>query len=108
MFQDLSYFVVYRYDQYRFPSFRSRLLPTAAKRPIELYETLVLVASRRRQSELRSKKRPLTVQHFEISGGTTLAAHDGEAHRLPETLPHPFLPNSHPMTFPTCYHCLRH
>src|SRR5882762_9301017 len=102
MFQGLSDCVLYGYYQWRIHSFRSHLLPTAAKRPIELYETLVLVASRRRQSELRSKKRPLTVQHFEISGGTTLVAHDGEADRLLQIFHDLFLANSHLMKFLIC------
>jgi hypothetical protein len=43
-----------------------RLLPTAAERPVELHETLILVASRLCQSELRVEERSLAVQHFKI------------------------------------------
>src|SRR5258707_15725744 len=99
MFQGLSDFVLYGYYQWRFHSFRSRLLPTAAKRPIELYETLVLVASRLCQSEFRCKEGPLAVQHFEISSGTTLVAHDGEADRLLQIFHELVLADSHLMEF---------
>ena len=99
MFEGLSDFVLCRYDRWRFRSFRSRLLPTTAKRPIELYETLVLVAPRRCQSEFRCKERPLAVQHFEISSRTTLVAHDGEADRLLQIFHELLLANSHLVKF---------
>jgi len=55
-------------------------LPAAAKCPVELHETLVFVASRLRQREFCGKKGPLTVQHFEISGGAKRRAFaDGDA-----------------------------
>src|ERR1700722_20783136 len=54
-------------------------LPAPAKRCVESHETLILVASRLRQREFSGEKRPLAVQHFEISGGAALVAHDGEA-----------------------------
>jgi len=54
-------------------------LPAAAKCPVELHETLIFVTPRLRQGEFCGKKGPLTVQHFEISGGAALVPHDREA-----------------------------
>ena len=54
-------------------------LPAAAKCPVELHETLIFVTPRLRQREFCCKKGPLTVQHFEISGGAALVPHDREA-----------------------------
>ena len=78
---------------------RRLCLPAAAKRAIELHETLILVATRLRKSEFRGKERPLAVQDFEISGGAALVAHDGEADRLGQVSYGLLLANSHLMKF---------
>jgi len=49
--------------------------------------------------EFRGKQRPLAVQHFEISGGAALVAHDGEADRLIQVCYELLLLNSHLMEF---------
>src|SRR5258706_5414490 len=76
-----------------------RLLPTAAQRPVKLHETLILVASRLCQSELRVEERSLPVQHFEICSGAALVARDGETDRLFQIRHQLFLLNSYLMEF---------
>jgi hypothetical protein len=75
------------------------LLPTPAKCLIKLHETLIFIPSSLRQSEFRGKQRPLAVQHFQISGGTALVAHVGEADRLVQVCYELLLLNSHLMEF---------
>src|SRR6266481_3655040 len=78
------------------------LLPASAQRPVKLHETLIFVPSRLRQSEFSSEERPLAVQNFEISGGTSLVAHDGKANRLFQICHELLLANSHLMEFLVC------
>lgn len=75
------------------------LLPATAKRPVELYETLVFVASCLCESQFRSEERSLAVKHFEICGRTTPVAHDRKADRLRQVSYDLLLANSHLMEF---------
>src|SRR5258708_12918325 len=83
-------------------------LPTAAKSTVELHETMLLVATRLRQSEFRGKERPLAVEHVEIGGRAALVAQDGEADRLRQVAYGLLLANSHLVQFLISDQCVRH
>src|SRR5258708_27124467 len=83
-------------------------LPTAAKSTVELHETMLLVATRLRQSEFRGKERPLAVEHVEIGGRAALVAQDGEADRLRQVAYGLLLANSHLVQFLISDQCVGH
>src|SRR5580700_489623 len=62
------------------------LLPASAEGAVKLHETLVLGAARFRECEFSGKEGPLTVQDFEISGGSSCVAHLGKADRFLQVL----------------------
>lgn len=78
------------------------LLPASAKRPVELHQALILLASRLRQSEFRVIERSLAVEYLEISRSAALVAHDGKADRLFQVRDELLLLNSNLMEFLVC------
>src|ERR1700734_4240507 len=70
------------------------LLPAATESPVNLDEALILVAARLCQRELCGEERALAVQHFEIVGGASAIAHDGQSDRLRQVVYHLLLLNS--------------
>ena len=75
------------------------LLPTAAERPVELHQALILGSTRLRQYKFRIKQRPLAVENFQVRGRPALVPQDGKPHRLLQVRDGILLPHPHLMEF---------